>query len=202
MNLTVRKLDRFSQVEEIYASRMPQDFDADEIRPLFSLRESWKRKEYVCYGLCGSAGLLAYAFFVRRGRHFLLDYLAVSEAHRGEGLGSIFLKQLSDRIPEADCVLVEAQDPAAAQEEEERTLRRRRIGFYLRSGFYDTGLRSRIFGVDYCLLNVSSEDCLSVPELRKIYTDLYRSMLPPEFFDAHFLLKESCRSEKRNPVSD
>jgi hypothetical protein len=41
MNLTVRRLDRFSQVEEIYASRMPQDFDPDEIRPLFSLRKSW-----------------------------------------------------------------------------------------------------------------------------------------------------------------
>ena len=66
MNLTVRRLDHFSQVEEIYASRMPQDFDPDEIRPLFSLRKSWERKEYICYGLSGSAGLVAYAFFVHQ----------------------------------------------------------------------------------------------------------------------------------------
>ena len=160
MNLTVRRLDRFSQVEEIYASRMPQDFDPDEIRPLFSLRKSWERKEYICYGLSGSAGLVAYAFFVHRGRHLLLDYLAVSETHRGEGLGSAFLKELSDRIPDAECVLVEAQDPNAAQEEGERSLRQRRIGFYLRSGFYDTGLRSRVLGwITACWTERPEERC-------------------------------------------
>ncbi|MBQ1361739.1 MAG: GNAT family N-acetyltransferase [Eubacteriales bacterium] len=195
MNLTVRRLDRFSQVEEIYASRMPQDFDPDEIRPLFSLRKSWERKEYICYGLSGSAGLVAYAFFVHRGRHLLLDYLAVSETHRGEGLGSAFLKELSDRIPDAECVLVEAQDPNAAQEEGERSLRQRRIGFYLRSGFYDTGLRSRVFGVDYCLLDRASGREVPVPGLREIYADMYRSMLPPRLFDANFCIKEPCRSE-------
>ena len=195
MNLTVRRLDRFSQVEEIYASRMPQDFDPDEIRPLFSLRKSWERKEYICYGLSGSAGLVAYAFFVHRGRHLLLDYLAVSETHRGEGLGSAFLKELSDRIPDAECVLVEAQDPNAAQEEGERSLRQRRIGFYLRSGFYDTGLRSRVFGVDYCLLDRASGREVPVPGLREIYADMYRSMLPPRLFDANFRIKDPCRSE-------
>jgi GNAT superfamily N-acetyltransferase len=193
MNLTVRRLDRFSQVEEIYASRMPQDFDPDEIRPLFSLRKSWERKEYICYGLSGSAGLVAYAFFVHRGRHLLLDYLAVSETHRGEGLGSAFLKEVTARIPDAECVLVEVEDPDGAQDEEARSLRLRRIAFYRRSGFYDTGIRSCSFGVDFCILNADSENRLPQAELRDFYCAMYRSILPRRIFEANFRIKDPCR---------
>ena len=48
VNLTVKKLIRFSQVERIYASRLQQDFAPDEIRSLRLIRKSWDRGEYPC----------------------------------------------------------------------------------------------------------------------------------------------------------
>lgn len=189
VNLTVKKLDHFSQVEKIYASLMRRDFCPDELRSLRYIRKFWYKGEYLGYGLYDGGHLLVYAFVLRRGRHYGLDYFAVSRKHRGKGLGSAFLKELSDRIPDADCVLVEVEDPDAAQEEETRTLRQRRIGFYLRNGFYDTGIRSCAFGVDYRVLNAASESRLSVPELRDFYVGVYRSVLSPKLFDVNFRIK-------------
>ena len=48
VNLTVKKLLRFSQVERIYASRLQQDFATDEVRTLRLIRKSWDRVEYPC----------------------------------------------------------------------------------------------------------------------------------------------------------
>jgi GNAT superfamily N-acetyltransferase len=189
MNLSVRQLNTFSQVEEIYTSRMMHDFGEDEIRPLSALQKFWNRGEYFCYGLYDRDKLLAYAFFLGRGRHFLLDYLAVSPEHRGEGLGSVFLRELTNQFPDADCVLVEVEDPAAAQTDELRSARQRRMRFYSRNGFYDTGIASRTFGVDYRLLNIAAEKNLSASEIREIYTGMYRSMLPRHLYEAKFFLK-------------
>ncbi len=193
VNLTVKKLLRFSQVERIYASRLQQDFAPDEVRPLRLIRKSWDRGEYPCYGLYDGRRLLAYAFLVCKGRRCVLDYFAVSEEHRGEGLGSAFLKEVTARIPDAECVLVEVEDPDGAQDEEARSLRLRRIAFYRRSGFYDTGIRSCSFGVDFCILNADSENRLPQAELRDFYCAMYRSILPRRIFEANFRIKDPCR---------
>ena len=189
MNLSACQLNTFFQVEEIYTSRMMHDFGEDEIRPLSALQKFWTRGKYFWYGLYDRDKLLAYAFFLGRGRHFLLDYLAVSPEHRGEGLGSVFLRELTNQFPDADCVLVEVEDPAAAQTDELRSARQRRMRFYSRNGFYDTGIASRTFGVDYHLLNIAAEKNLSASEIREIYTGMYRSMLPRHLYEAKFFLK-------------
>ena len=188
MNPTVKRLNTFSQVEDIYVSLIQRDFDPDEIRPLSSIRKSWSRNEYICYGLFEQEELIAYAFFIRRGRHFLMDYFAVSKAHRGEGYGSVFLSKLLSCIPDVDCILVEAQDPASAPSGKEMDELQRRIRFYLRNGCYDTGLTCRLFGVDYCLLNFSAFADLPASEIREIYMDMYQSMLPPAMFKRNFIL--------------
>ena len=61
--------------------------------------------------------------------------------------------------------------------------------FYSRNGFYDTGIASRTFGVDYRLLNIAAEKNLSASEIREIYTGMYRSMLPRHLYEAKFFLK-------------
>ena len=182
----VRRLTDFAQVERLYEQRLRKDFPRNERRPLSSLRRSWEQGAYDCYGLFRGEDILGYAFFVRLGQSFLFDYLAIAEAHRDEGLGSLFLRQLAACFSGADCVVGEVEDPDKAPDPAARALRERRLRFYLRSGYRLTGLRATVFGADYQLLEVPTGRTHSAGELREAYTALYRSILPPLFFRTQF----------------
>lgn len=185
-NLTIRQLTDFAQIETLYRSRMKQDFARNELRPLSSLRRSWENNAYECYGLFDGDEILGYAFFVRLGKNYLFDYLAIAEEHRDEGLGSVFLRELASCFADADCVIGEVEDPDQTKDETERGQRERRLRFYLRSGYLKTELTSRVFGADYRILEVPTAARHSTEQLRAIYTALYRSILPDPFFRTRF----------------
>lgn len=146
--MITRRLTDFSQVETLYGTRLKDDFPPDELKPLESMRRSWEKGAYDCYGLFDGGDILGYAFFVRRGRDLLLDYFAIVREQRDRGLGSLFLRQLTGHIRGAECAVCEVQDPDKAESAEERTERERRLRFYLRGGFRKTELTSVLFGVN------------------------------------------------------
>lgn len=183
---STRRLTDFAQVERLYKSRLKKDFARNELRPLTSLRRSWEKDAYDCYGLFAGEEILGYAFFARRGKNYLFDYLGIAENYRDQGLGSIFLRQLAAELTEADCVIGEVEDPEKAKDKETRAVRERRLQFYLRSGYRKTELRSVVFGVDYRILEVPTGTTHTADELRTIYTELYRSILPAPFFHTQF----------------
>jgi len=196
--VTVRATD-FHQIAEIYKTRMKQDFARNELKPLAAIQHPWERQAYDVYFLtCGEA-TLGYAGFVRKGNDLLFDYLAVSEGHRDQGLGSIFLKQLAECLTGADCVVGEVEDPDAAENEADRNLRERRLKFYLRNGYRKTEVKSKVFGVDYRILEVPVGVDHSTEEIRKIYSDLYRSILPSAFYRTQFKVDGGERNEM-NPL--
>ena len=134
--------------------------------------------------------LLAYAFFVHLPEngeeHYLLDYYAVEKGRRGTGIGSLFLKMLSsDQLKDADCVLLEVEDPECA--EEERETRERRLRFYLRNGMMDTGVKAAVFGADFMILRmpVGKTD----EDFREIYQNVYRILLSGPVFNAEVRMK-------------
>ncbi len=184
--LAALRLTDFSQVETLYQTRLRKDFARNERKPLSSMRRSWKKEVYDCYGLFDGKEVLGYAFFVRLGKSCLLDYFAIAEEHRNEGLGTIFLRQLADCLADADCVVVEVEDPDRAPDVETRELRERRLRFYLRSGYRETELRARVFGADYRILELPAARPHGAEELRRVYTELYRSVLPARFFRTQF----------------
>ena len=184
--METRRLTDFSQVEALYSSRMKKDFARNELKPLSGMRRSWENNAYDCYGLFDADEILGYAFFVRLGETYLFDYLAITEEHRDEGLGTIFLQQLADHLRGADCVVGEVEDPDMAADEETRTQRDRRMQFYLRAGYRRTELTSSVFGVAYRILEVPTGREHTTEELREIYTELYRSILPGVFFLTQF----------------
>lgn len=186
VQLTVRRLTDFAQVEALYRTRMKKDFVRNELRPLASLRRSWEQDAYDCYGLFDADELLGYAFFVRLGRNYLFDYLAIAAEHRDEGLGSVFLPMLASRLQDADCVIGEVEDPEKAPDAESRAQRERRLRFYLRGGYLQTDLTSRVFGADYRILEVPTGKTHTADELRAVYTALYQSILPGIFFHTQF----------------
>ena len=184
--LAVRRLTDFAAVERLYRERMKKDFARNELRPLANLRRSWERDAYDCYCLYGGEEILGYAFFARLGGSYLFDYLAISREHRDEGLGSAFLRLLADSFADAECVVGEVEDPDKAKDAAERALRERRLQFYLRAGYRETGLRSVVFGADYRILEVPTAKTHTTDELREAYTALCRSVLSPAFFRTQF----------------
>lgn len=184
--LQTRRITDFSVIEGLYKSRLKQDFARNELKPLSAIRRLWDRDAYDCYGLFRGEDLLGYAFFVRIGRNYLFDYLAIEAGHRDEGLGSAFLRQLAACLTEADCVVGEVEDPDKAEDEAERALRERRLQFYLRAGYRRTDLTARVFGADYRILEVPVGRDHSTDELRAVYTELYRAILPAAFLKTQF----------------
>lgn len=184
--LAVRRITDFAAVETLYRERMKKDFARNELRPLDNLRRSWERDAYDCYGLFHGEEILGYAFFARLGGSYLFDYLAIAGEHRDEGLGSVFLLLLADSFAGADCVIGEVEDPDKAGNAAERALRERRLQFYLRAGYRETGLRSVVFGADYRILEVPTAKTHTTDELREVYTALCRSILSPAVFRTQF----------------
>lgn len=182
---TIRLTD-FAEIETLYRERLKKDFARNELKPLSSMRRSWRKNAYDCYGLFDGGKILGYAFFVRRGRDCLFDYLAIAEEHRDEGLGSEFLRQLAECVQDADCIVGEVEDPDKAEDEDTRVLRERRLRFYLRCGYRKTELTSCVFGADYRILEVPTGVRHTTEELRRIYAELYRSFLPALFFRTQF----------------
>ena len=166
------------EVRNIYATRMAGDFPPEEIKPLSAIEALIERGQYVCYGF-PEDDTLAYAFFVKLGRWALLDYYAVQQDRRGEGLGSRCLGALiAGPLRSFDCVLAEVDDPDFVGDAEERVHRERRIRFYLRNGLRETGVRASAFGAKFRILALPVGERRDDSTIRQIYSDLYRSFLP------------------------
>ena len=166
------------QIRSVYKKYLTKDFPADERRPLARILKTVDNGNYEAYALTEEGQVLSYAFFLRNGSTYLLDYLATNEAHRNQGLGAAILSQASSRLTNASCVLAEIEDPACAETAQEQALRTRRQQFYARCGFLDTGLRADTFGVRFVLIELPGGEAHSAQALQKIYFDLYRTTLP------------------------
>lgn len=96
----------------------------------------------------------------------LLDYFAVDERHRGNGIGSEALKLFRERYKNKRLFLeIEIQDDKAENSDQ----RRKRKAFYLRNGLYETGLLVTLFGVDMEILVFDSDCTLSFEEYHSVY---------------------------------
>jgi len=182
----VRRLSDFAQIKLLYQQRLKKDFPRNERKPLASMRRSWKNDAYDCYGLFEGDEILGYAFFVRLKNDYLLDYFAIDVNRRDAGFGSIFLQQVSACLAHANCVIVEVEDPDKAKDAKTRALRERRLQFYVRNGCRETDLTAVVFGADYRILEMPAKASHTTEELRLIYSDLYRSILPGLFFKTQF----------------
>ena len=172
---------------------MKADFPRDELKPLSTILAAMKKGCYACYTAVEGDALQGYAFFYvleeEKGRDYLFDYFAIVPELRDRGVGSAFLRLLSIQLKDALCVTGEVEDPERTEDPSEREKRNRRLSFYLNNGFLDPGIRSRLFGVDYRVLEMPVSQSHSREELRHIYDHLYHSMLPPAFYRRQFIIE-------------
>lgn len=171
-----------SQVARLYPC-LEEAFPPDELKPLYRILLSMKQDAYDALGLMEEDKLLGYAFFVKTKQHVLLDYFSVLPEFRGQGIGAAFLQLLSAYCRAAESVLVEVEDPAYAETQPQHQMQQRRLTFYLRNGFFSTGVQVFVFGVHYLLLGCHAEDTHDPERIKALYRAHYRAMLPANLYE-------------------
>ena len=171
------------EVSHIFNNSMQFDFPQNEIRPLNNIKKLMGQNSYPCFGLYIDGILKAYAFFCHAasGECLLLDYYAVTRTERSQGYGSIFLKNLQEKLNSFSGIIIELESLNAAKNETQRMERERRISFYERNGAQKTGIFTNLFDVEFDIfyLPIKKEwyDSFVYRELDKIYDTIF----PKEF---------------------
>ena len=174
------------EMKTIHRKYMRMDFPPNELRPYHSIRSLHRQGRYRGVGLFDGESLLAYAFFAsvtpEEGTHYLLDYLAVAPERRDSGLGTELLSRIAPVLPRARSIVIEVENPDLAANPAEQEVRSRRLGFYLRNGIRDTGVKTNTFGVDFLILEILVTRAHTPSEIGRIYGEIYRSFLPDTVF--------------------
>lgn len=172
-----------SQVRAMYVQRMREDFPPDEMKTLARIEELLSEGLYACCGWFDGDRMPAYAFFDVFENSALLDYFAVEKSMRDQGLGSKFIQALIDGpLKDMDCALLEVDDPDCARDAEERAHRLQRLGFYLRNGIVDTGIRATAFHVTFKVLAMPVGSVPAGQAARRAYASIYRAILPEDLY--------------------
>lgn len=186
--LTLRCLST-AQAEKIYSQYMTQDFPRDELKPFSMIEAASARGEYECLGCYAGAQLCGYAYLLRFGNAYLLDYFAVKAELRGSGYGSRILQMLHAQYADADAFLIESENPDDAADARALAERQRRLRFYLHAGCTDTGVTARVFGVEYRLLELPVSGVHTQDEIREVYMRLYQSFLSAPRYKRNILVR-------------
>ncbi len=178
------------QLAEIYRTKMVNDFPPMELKPLDRMFEAYDKGNYACYAMINDAEeVLGYALFVKMDNHYLFDYFAVNMDRRNEGLGSSFLELIHAEFKDSDSVIGEVEDPEYAENETDKSLQTRRLNFYLRNGYINTGIKVRMFDVDYIVLEMDLGKNDSKEKIADLYLAHYKAMLPDELFRQKVMVK-------------
>jgi len=186
------------EITEIYNTKMIYDFPPMELKPLPRILDAYDKNLYECYALLkdsdSSDEILGYAFFVKMDNHYLFDYFAVTKDKRNGGLGSTFLGLLRQKFADSDSLIGEVEDPDYAENEEDRELQTRRLNFYLRNGYINTGIKVVMFDVDYIVLEMDLGKNHDNDTIARLYEAHYKAMLPEEMYNQKVKIKNALET--------
>ena len=185
-NLIIRKLNNI-EIISVYNRHLKKDFPREERRPLLIVLKGIRKGYYDCYGCFEEGQLVGYMFLVKSNRDCLVDYFAVVSSRRNQGIGSAFLRQVSQTF-DVNGLILEVEDPAFAEGEEEKKLRERRVSFYKRNGFVDTDISAVTFGVEFILLRDSAHVYES-SKVRELYETFYRCSLGDKLYEHNISIR-------------
>jgi GNAT superfamily N-acetyltransferase len=175
-----------------YKTYLLQDFHVSEVKPFELIEKLIQQDKYLCYGFFEEKEPFGYAYFAKSDQEqaLLLDYFAVVEEHRSNGLGSSFLAEIKNALKGKYSVLfAEVENPSYAVDELNKSIRTRRIEFYLRNGFTVSNIQSRILTDEYLILTLDlggqHQDDSSFNELQQIYLASFGK----DFFDKNICMR-------------
>lgn len=174
----IQKLDA-QALTELYEREMKDTFPRAELKPLKAMLRMQAEGKYDVLGYYDEQGeQLAYACVCKAAEPVLMDYLAVTAAHRGEGIGSKFLSALMNARDLYPSIMLEIEAVDDAQDEDDHATRSRRQHFYERLGFVRTTTEAHVFGEHYWVLdNQADRPAHSVCDA---LTDIYHYMVPED----------------------
>lgn len=164
-----------------YFKYITNDFPVGEYPPRFVLERHMKSGKME--GLIFSDGNTDVAYAICAAGHgngyVLLSLFAVLQEFRGMGVGSGFLKAITDYYSHKKAIFVEVERPELALDNQELITRRRRVEFYERAGFIQlSGIDYTIWDVPMHLMVYPADVGLNIPEtqlmerIREIYLQL------------------------------
>ena len=168
----------------LYNTSMKYTFPRQELKPLKAMLRMYEEGNYDVWGYFHRDDLLAYACFCSAAQPVLLDYLAVTREHRGEGHGSTFLKELMNDKSIYPSIMLEIESVHEALDDADRLIRQRRQNFYERVGFVLTTTEANVFGEHYVVMD--NQTHLGVHPVNDAMDRIYRYMVPErEAFEQH-----------------
>jgi len=157
--------------ERVYYDRILTDIPPTERKTFPYLESLVSQGIYRCLGLFDDARLMGYAYLacLPEEKIEILDFFAVCSGNRDRGVGSVFLRLLTDMERGVHIPVGEVEDPDYAESEEKQT-RVRRIAFYERNGWHDTGVWCRIGHYETRIFSPASPPADSLRSgLQKLY---------------------------------
>ena len=143
---------------------------------------------YYMYGVFEKDALRAYASFweEKETNIMLFDYFAVVASVRNQGYGTAAMKLLLESCSHKNGVILEVENPEAAQTDEEREIRERRVEFYKRCGMQMSDVVIWLYGVEYCMMYYGMEPDGAENKIIQVMQSLYQSALPGHVYRKMF----------------
>lgn len=170
----------YTQLKDIYKQYMVNDFPENELKSYSMIRKCIKNKECIAIGYYDNDELKGYATVLIAERVLLLDYYAILLPFRKMGYGSIFLEEISAYFKDYDVLLIEA-------EADDNPVARKRIDFYHHCGCRDSGVKGRLYFVDYVLLYKELSRTYSLQEIEDAIHRTYH-LVYPHFENTKYLI--------------
>lgn len=143
--------DRCPAAVELYQTSFPPE----ERMPVWMLKWRSHHKTVRFYSVEENGRQAAIIHLVTDGKTAYLLYFAVEPHLRGQGCGSRVLTRLKEMLPgQAILLCVEPLDPAAPNLEQ----RQRRLAFYKKNGFAETGYQAKEGTVIFDVLSFGPPD--------------------------------------------
>ena len=187
-NLRLELLDE-EQRRTVYIEHMKEDFPPAELKSLEEIEQGITKGCYRILGLMDQNEVIGYVCLVEEKDACPIDYLAVIPERRNSGAGSEMLRLLEKRLQDREYVIVEVERPSLGENEDEVILRRRRMGFYFRSGILDTGIDVRCFGEGFRILEARRNETHRRSDIIQRYRDLYQCTLPVTLYGDYIQLE-------------
>ncbi|MBK2402712.1 GNAT family N-acetyltransferase [Erysipelothrix rhusiopathiae] len=181
----IKELD-YEAFIPIYNNFMINDFPDDELRSLHSIKRMFKDGRYSVLVMVEDERVLAYANFItdEDERVALLDYYAVTQARRGQGIGTLFLQKIRETL-DVDGLLIESERPDKAETEDDRIIRTKRIDFYEQNDSVVTEYTWEAYGVIYNLLYLPIAKDVDAVDVGFKIKEMYGFTLPKALLEKY-----------------
>ena len=159
------------EMEMLYANHLVHDFPQNELKSFETIKKSFNNHQSECLVLKDNKKIMAYSVFAWKHPEVkILEYFAVTKENRGTGMGSLMISMLMDYLTVNE-LIIESEDPSISIDEKEKEINQKRLSFYRKNNFKESGLKLKLGDVHFIIFryhNQLTNDEL-LEEIKAIY---------------------------------